>query len=70
MALSRDDKEWVKLTAEKLVYAVTEGVIKEHIKSCPHGRSLLVSKTLLVGIVIGVSLCSGSVGFTLARFLL
>ena len=44
--------------------------IKEHIKTCPHGKSLLVSKTLLIGILIGVGLAGSGVGFTLAGFLL
>jgi hypothetical protein len=69
LTLTKDDKEWIRLTSEKLIYAVTEGVLETHIKICPHGKFLATSKSLFLGILIGVGLCSGGAGFAVAKIL-
>ena len=63
--LSKDDKEWVRLIAKDLCFAVTKEVLKEHVKSCPYGKSLL----FMIGVCIGSGLAGGAGGFFLAKTL-
>lgn len=69
MALSDEDREWVKLISEKAMFAVSEKVLIEHVKSCPHGKALLIARQTIIGIVIGVGIVSGGTIFGLAKLL-
>ncbi len=68
--MTDQDKEWVKLIAKELCFEVTKSIISEHIQSCPHGRSLMNSKWLLVGICIGSGMTGGGIGALMAKLLL
>ena len=69
MSLSEQDKEWVKLVARELAFAVNKEVIAEHIKNCPHGQSILMSKWFLVGVCIGCSIAGSGISLALARLI-
>jgi len=56
MALTEGDKAVCRQIAREIV----QEVLKEHILSCPHGRALLASRMLLVGISLGSGLAGGS----------
>ena len=70
MTLSQEDREWIKLVSRELIREVTENIILEHIRACPHGRSLLVSRWFLVGLSVGCGMCGGGIGFSLAKAIL
>ena len=59
-----------KKSIKDLIFEVNRKVIAEHIKTCPIGRSIMVTKSMLVGICIGVGLCGSGLGFTIAKFLM
>ena len=66
MALSKDDKEWVKLTTRELVFEVSKEVLASHVTKCPYGQKIVKVKTLLIGVVIGGGLFGmGSEAFPL-----
>jgi hypothetical protein len=65
MALTDQDKEWVKLISEKLTYEVTEKVLAEHVKQCPYSQRQMNYKHLIIGVAIGVTVVTGSGGLTL-----
>ena len=58
MALSEGDKNTCKEIAREII----KEVLIVHITSCPHGKTILASKMLLVGMCIGSGLASGLVG--------
>lgn len=64
MALSEGDKNTCREVAREII----KEVLKEHIQSCPHGKTILASKMLLVGMCIGSGIASGSVVFALMEF--
>lgn len=72
MALSEQDRDWIKLTSRELTYEVVKNVLIEHIANCPHGQKQLTYKHLIVGIVIGASLFGGigGAGFAIAKAML
>ncbi len=63
MSLTKKEEELIMLRAEKLVYEVVTGVMKNHIKSCPHGqrmtRWIFGSKVGVVALIFGIGLASG-----------
>jgi len=63
MALTDGDKAECK----EIARAIIKEVIKEHIESCPHGKTLLASKMLLVGMCVGSGFASGGIVFGLVR---
>ena len=69
MALTSQDKELIKLQAREIAFEVSKEVLAAHIKMCPHGKALLVSKWLLVGILAGTSLIGGGGVFAIAKLL-
>lgn len=73
MALTKEDREWVRLIAEKAAYAVAESVIEKvmiaHIAGCPHGQNLGRFRAWLIGVAVGCSIAGGLGGFGLAKFL-
>ncbi len=66
MALTQDDKDWVKLIAKDLAYEVNKLVVSEHIKTCPHGVNLKVRKAFIVGVCIGTGIAAGGAGGAVA----
>ena len=67
MTLSKDDKEWIQLTARELVREVLGESLKQHILACPYGKVLLSSKSFVVGVLVGIALLSGGAGFAIAK---
>jgi hypothetical protein len=65
MALTEQDRDWVQLTARELTFEVTKEVLAEHIKTCPLSQKQINYKHLIIGIVIGVTIVTGSGGLTL-----
>lgn len=59
MALAKQDKEWVLMTARQLVYDVLRVWQTEHIKGCPWGQKLRMWRALVVGVGIGVGIIAG-----------
>ncbi len=70
MSLPKDEKKLLMLEVKDLIFTINKQVIAEHIKTCPVGRSIMMTKSLLIGICIGVGLCGSGLGFTVAKFLL
>ncbi len=70
MTLSDQDREWVKAIASDIAREVNREVVLEHIKSCPHGKSLLASKFFVGGICIGSGFAGGGLAIALAKLLL
>ena len=64
MALTDGDKAECKEIAREII---TE-VLLVHIDSCPHGKTILASKMLLVGMCVGSGLASGGLVIALMRF--
>ena len=64
MALNDEDRAYIKEASTNIAGEVSERIIervmKWHIKSCPHGKSILISKWLIIGACIGSSLGSGT----------
>ncbi len=65
MALTEGDKAICAEVAREII----EKVLAEHITSCPHGRALVKSKMLLIGLCLGSGVGSGSLVFALAQLL-
>lgn len=63
MALTEGDKAECKEIARVII----NEVIRYHIASCPHGKTLMASKMFLIGICIGSGLAGGGLALTLAR---
>ncbi len=70
MTLSDQDREWVKAIASDIAREVNREVVLEHIKSCPHGKSLMASKCFMAGVCIGSGFAGGGLALTLAKVLL
>jgi hypothetical protein len=56
MALPEQDREWIQLIAKELAFEVCKQVLIEHTQNCPHGIKIMKAKTMVIGIVIGLSL--------------
>jgi len=65
MALSEGDKN----TCRELAREIIKEVLILHIAACPHGKSILASKMLLVGMCIGSGVASGGVVFGLVKLI-
>lgn len=65
MALSEGEKNTCKEIAREII----KEVLIEHIQSCPHGKAILASKMLLVGMCIGSGIAGGSAALALARLI-
>jgi hypothetical protein len=70
LMLTEDDKEWVKLVAEKLFQDLMPRIIAAHVLSCPHGKTLLISRWFLVGMMAGSGLAGGSIGALVVKVLM
>ncbi len=65
MALNEGDKAECKEIAREII----KEVLLEHIASCPHGKSLLVSKWFLVGVCIGCSIAGSGISLAMAKII-
>jgi hypothetical protein len=61
MALSAEDREWVKLIAQEAGRAAQDGaraiireVLKEHVKGCPWGKAVSRLKVFALGALAGL----------------
>jgi len=63
MALNDGDKAECKEIAREIV----KEVLIEHIKGCPHGKSLLASKMFMAGICVGSGFAGGSIALSIAK---
>jgi len=70
MALSEGDKAIVMEMVHSIVTEVTEKLIRTHIQTCPHGKSLMVSKALLIGCMIGSGLGAGGISALVVKLLM
>lgn len=70
MSLSKQEEEWVRLTAESLASEITKQVIIEHIQNCPIGQKFARAKWFLVGVCSGCCVCGTGAGFALVRLFL
>ena len=65
MALTEQDRAYIRELAVNSATAVSkqiiEDLIKWHIKSCPHGKTILASKWGLLGVCIGSGIGGGGV---------
>jgi len=64
MALNDGDKAECKEIAREII----REVLVMHIEACPHGRTILASKMLLIGMCVGSGIASGSLVFSLMKF--
>jgi len=69
MALSQRDREWVQLTARELTREVLKCMMPEHIEACPHGHTVQKLVAGGKGLLLGLLLASGSVGFALGSLI-
>lgn len=51
MALSREDREWVKLIAEKLAFEALKATLGDHIKACPYGKRITLFRGMVMGAI-------------------
>ncbi len=63
MALSEQDREYIREvainSAGEVSKQVIEDVLKWHIDACPHGKSILASKWGLLGLCVGSGVGGG-----------
>lgn len=65
MTLSNGDKDTCKEIAREII----KEVLVEHIKSCPHGRSILKFTCISIGIALGSGIASGGIVLAIFRAL-
>ena len=66
MSLTEDEKNTCKEIAREIV----KEVLREHIKSCPHGQNMHSSKMFLVGVCVGSGFAGGGFALAAARLIL
>ena len=69
MALTEGDKAIVEQKCEQIAERIIQCVIEKHIQTCPHGRTLLKTKMIMVGIAVGSGIASGGTVVAFAKFL-
>jgi len=71
MALSEQDREYIREvainSAGEVSKQVIEDVLKWHIDACPHGKSIIASKWGLVGWCLGSGVSGGGVAAVLIK---
>jgi hypothetical protein len=65
MALSHGDIAECKEIGRTIV----KEALAEHIKSCPHGKTILASKMFLMGVCIGSGFAGGGLALAVAKLL-
>jgi len=58
-----------KAECKEIAREIIKEVLLEHVISCPHGRTILASKMLLIGMCVGSGLASGGIVVALARLI-
>jgi len=56
--LGEQDKEWVRLIAREIAFAVFKEAIPLHCETCIHGQKIVKMKWMMVGIGIGIPIAS------------
>lgn len=63
MALTEPDRAYIREVAINVAGEISkeliEVMLKWHIDACPHGKSLMASKAVLVGVCIGSGISGG-----------
>lgn len=59
----------VRMVIKEVSREVTQEVIAEHVKACPHGRRMANQIFLLVGVAIGSGTAGGGIALVLAKAL-
>jgi len=71
MALSELDQAYIREVATNTAGVVSKEVITEvlkwHIDSCPHGKSILASKWGLIGLCLGSGVGGGGIATVLIK---
>lgn len=63
MALSEGERD----TCKEIARTIVKEVLEIHVDVCPHGKDLLKSKMLLIGIFIGSGVFSSTLSLILAK---
>ena len=65
MALTEQDRDYIREvainSATEVCKQVIEDMLKWHTEACPHGKSILASKWVLLGVCIGSGIGGGGV---------
>lgn len=63
MALTEQDREYIREvavnSATEVSKQIIEDVLKWHIDACPHGKSILASKWVMIGVCAGSGVSGG-----------
>jgi hypothetical protein len=65
MTLSEGDKN----TCREIAREIIKEVLIQHIESCPHGKSILTSKALIIGLCLGSGFAGGGLAIAFAQFI-
>ena len=57
------------LRCERIAERIVRCTLDKHIETCPHGKTLLKTKILMIGIAIGSGAASGGTIFTIAKYI-
>jgi hypothetical protein len=55
MALTDEDREWVKLLVKDVARQVNIEVLRNHVDTCPVLQKIAVSKAMIVGLCVGAA---------------
>ena len=65
MTLTEGDKAECKEIAREII----KEVLLVHVECCPHGKTLLTSKWLLVGVLIGSGFSGGTLALAIMKLI-
>jgi len=68
MALDEGDLAQIDLRCERIAERIVQCVLDKHVDTCPHGKALLKTKFIMVGIAVGSGLASGGTVIAFARY--
>ena len=69
MALDDGDKAIIDLRCERIAERIIQCVIDKHVETCPHGKALLKTKLVLIGIAVGSGIASGGTVIAFAKLI-
>lgn len=69
MALNEGDRAIIDLRCEKIAERIVQCTLDKHVELCPHGKALLKTKLLLVGIAVGSGIASGGTVMAFAKLI-
>lgn len=71
MSLSEPDREYIREVAVNAAGEVSKQIIEDllkwHTKACPHGKSIIASKWLVVGVCAGSGIGGGGIAAMLIQ---